>query len=623
MSTNEQLVLRAEQAAQQTAQNKAEIEAMVTKLEQVQAPAIAAAKEDIKQAIIEKGQTVDNAVPFSEYGNKIRSIKVGEILPVSTPTVTDNVVTIPAGKIEENTEVTVGTAKAAKSYTPTTKNQTIAAGTYLTGTQTIKGDADLVAGNIKTGVSIFNVTGTFTSDADATAEDIAEGKSAYVNGVKITGTAVSGDVGSGEGGDPNDSDDTPLLLMHFNGNLNINGKSSNALAKPLQWSAWDYESWAWSPTYDTGVFGRQCLSFPPPTEEEMEWGEYTYKFVDLPITNKFISKDFTIDFWVKPVSGHCMTLSFVDSFDLVHVDENSKVSAWFGDGNNVVPIIDRKPLTPDAWNHIAMVRSASNFYFFINGQKQTFSGELWHLTCQIERQLRVGRASSPLSVGGFDELRIVQKALWTDNFTPPTSEDNTHDVAVEVVLDAPFKGDLTTTPQLTNYGATIGTRGGVTCAVFNNEQFMRLSNFQVPGRNTISLWVYFDNSSSYNILTYGSGSNGEPVLIYRNGTIVIDRGDQGSDEFPGSSVALNAWTHVCMTCVSGLDHRTKVCLYLNGVKLGENSPRYLSFYKGLTLCGYNASTLVSGINGGIRDLKIFNEVLSEQEILTIYNTGIQ
>lgn len=49
-------------------------------------------------------------------------------------------------------------------------------------------DADFIAANIKTGVNIFGVTGTFTSDANATAAQIQSGRTAYVNGVKITGT---------------------------------------------------------------------------------------------------------------------------------------------------------------------------------------------------------------------------------------------------------------------------------------------------------------------------------------------------------------------------------------------------------------------------------------------------
>lgn len=62
-----------------------------------------------------------------------------------------------------NTVVTLTatvTTKAAATITPTTSNQTISAGTYLTGAQTIAGDADLVASNIISGVQIFGVTGT-------------------------------------------------------------------------------------------------------------------------------------------------------------------------------------------------------------------------------------------------------------------------------------------------------------------------------------------------------------------------------------------------------------------------------------------------------------------------------
>ena len=50
--------------------------------------------------------------------------------------------------------------QAAQTITPTTSDQTIASGKYLTGTQTILGDQNLVAGNIKKDVVLFGVTGT-------------------------------------------------------------------------------------------------------------------------------------------------------------------------------------------------------------------------------------------------------------------------------------------------------------------------------------------------------------------------------------------------------------------------------------------------------------------------------
>lgn len=64
-------------------------------------------------------------------------------------------------------------SKSAQTYTPTTSDQTITAGQYLTGAQTIKGDANLRAENIAQGVTIFNVQGTLSSvtiSQDATSK---------------------------------------------------------------------------------------------------------------------------------------------------------------------------------------------------------------------------------------------------------------------------------------------------------------------------------------------------------------------------------------------------------------------------------------------------------------------
>ena len=58
-------------------------------------------------------------------------------------------------------------SKSAATYTPSTSNQTIASGQYLSGAQTIKGDSNLVASNIKSGVSIFGVTGTYAGSGSS------------------------------------------------------------------------------------------------------------------------------------------------------------------------------------------------------------------------------------------------------------------------------------------------------------------------------------------------------------------------------------------------------------------------------------------------------------------------
>ena len=51
-------------------------------------------------------------------------------------------------------------SKGAETYTPSTTDTVINSGVYLSGNQTIKGDVNLVADNIKKDVTIFGVTGT-------------------------------------------------------------------------------------------------------------------------------------------------------------------------------------------------------------------------------------------------------------------------------------------------------------------------------------------------------------------------------------------------------------------------------------------------------------------------------
>jgi hypothetical protein len=91
------------------------------------------------------------------------------------------------------------TTQAAKTITPTTSNQTIAAGTYCSGAQTIKGDANLKAKNIAEGVSIFGVTGShsggFPNGTEWTKSNITSGnfKSVYnANGIWVVGDNSNG-----------------------------------------------------------------------------------------------------------------------------------------------------------------------------------------------------------------------------------------------------------------------------------------------------------------------------------------------------------------------------------------------------------------------------------------------
>ena len=75
---------------------------------------------------------------------------------------------------------------------------------------TANAGSSLVASYIKKGITIGGITGTLetldTSDATAEPSDIAKGKTAYVNGVKVTGTYVENTLGTVTGNETTNSE---------------------------------------------------------------------------------------------------------------------------------------------------------------------------------------------------------------------------------------------------------------------------------------------------------------------------------------------------------------------------------------------------------------------------------
>lgn len=96
--------------------------------------------------------------------------------------------------VEDYRYVTVNVSGSGGDHSPTisvSNDGTVTAtcgGTSTTHTLSSSDDTDFKAENIKTGTNIFGVTGSFTSDANATAADLRSSKTAYVNGSKITGS---------------------------------------------------------------------------------------------------------------------------------------------------------------------------------------------------------------------------------------------------------------------------------------------------------------------------------------------------------------------------------------------------------------------------------------------------
>lgn len=132
--------------------------------------------------------------------------------------------TIPAGYHNGSGKVSQSVkTKGAQTFTPGTSNQTIAASQWLTGVQTILGDANLKPENIREGVTIFGKKGTVIEYKSPATIDYRP-KMGNSGGNGYSGvSSSSADSSATLYVDPNTSNPWALALLNNGTALNLTG----------------------------------------------------------------------------------------------------------------------------------------------------------------------------------------------------------------------------------------------------------------------------------------------------------------------------------------------------------------------------------------------------------------
>lgn len=176
-------------------------------------------------------------------------------------------------------------------------------------------------------------------------------------------------------------------------------------------------------------------------------------------------------------------------------------------------------------------------------------------------------------------------------------------------------GTLINTPIWVN-----GIKGGAIS--FNgSNQYVTAATSGLPSgtaSRTLSGWIYITQYLHYNIgFCYGGAGGGAIFGYYLNGSTLNFWGN-GDDINTGYTISLNQWQNIAITYDG-----SNVSMYVNGVQVLAPTAPPFGLNTGTTNVLIGKSQNNDYFPGIVDDVRIYNRVLSDQEMINLYKSDIQ
>jgi len=352
-------------------------------------------------------------------------------------------------------------------------------------------------------------------------------------------------------------------------------------------------------------------SFGPFARPDGEWGvsfdgSGDYFEVSNPTSSAFGTGNFTLECWVyMEVDNTNKAIVETRASDL---SANGFVFAIESDGDRKLMVYSNAKLfttsnaiSLNTWTHIAISRSGTTLKCFING---TQGASVTNSQDYTNALVRVGRgiyASSDFN-GLISNLRLVNSAVYTSNFTPPTAAltaiTNTKllacqsnrfvDNSASALTITPVGNPAISAfgPFLTSKVYKVGTNGA--SAYFDgNGDYVHTpeSAYSNTGSFTVEAWVYTTVTDTgterrQHIISQqkdndASRSNFNLHIVYATQIVFVvfsAAGDKSADVSSNTGLSPNTWTHI-----AGSFDGSNLRLFVNGVlkdtTASTNAPR--------------------------------------------------
>ena len=342
-------------------------------------------------------------------------------------------------------------------------------------------------------------------------------------------------------------------------------------------------------------------------------------WISTPQSSDFsFSDDFTISFWVNSAQSSvyflCDTGFTTSGWGIVYINNTTPATMLF--------IVSNTPLfatswtsTLDQWYHIAYVRHGTSFTFYINGVATDNITYGSSITPTNNLYVGADTIGSIPFIGNIDDFQIIQSALWTSNFTPPSR--TTSSFGAELHFTEP---DNSTTfidesgkiwtpnanAKITNAALSVNSNGQISTP--------QSADFSFLGDFTIDFWIKFIQFDivhhGYYLCDAGGLSTGGWCIVYDSSTspgtmnFVISNSGTFSGLLSTSwDLTLGRWYHIAFTRVGD-----SMVFYVDGSAI--NNITYgtaINITQNLYV-GADAGT-IDGFIGSIDDFRISQKAL--------------
>lgn len=160
------------------------------------------------------------------------------------------------------------------------------------------------------------------------------------------------------------------------------------------------------------------------------------------------------------------------------------------------------------------------------------------------------------------------------------------------------------------------------CTKFNGTSYIYLPSPPTTEVKTVSLWVKWDtmdfsgNYASQSVIFVDNGSK-IGLGLYSGGILLITSGAGNGYAYPKTNLVANTWYHFVIISTG----TTTRDLYINGIKQTKNSSSSSWSFSINQLQLGRRSTTTDGFKGQISDFRLYTTVLSDDDVLELYNTS--